>query len=99
MRAADLAVYADTLAGEAAALDARIERARAQLRQAALEREARAALPAAAVGSLEALGYLRPVDEAPLRCALESWRRCLDALELLQAWVESELAAPAATAA
>ena len=52
MRAVDLAIYADALAGEADALAARIERARSQLRQAELEREAAARLPPGTVERL-----------------------------------------------
>ena len=93
MRAVDLAVYADALAGEAAALSARVERARAQLRQAEIEREARAALSAASLERLEAVGYFRPLDVDALRCALVAWERSLDALEELQSWVEEQIAA------
>jgi histidine ammonia-lyase len=92
VRAVDLAVYADALAGEAAALSARIERARCRLRQAELEREAREELPASVVAKLEWIGLLRPVDDAPLRCAVEAWAAALDALEELQAWVEERAA-------
>jgi hypothetical protein len=60
MRSVDLAVYADSIAAEAAALCARLERARRRLRQAAIEREARLALPADAVRRLEQLDLLRP---------------------------------------
>ena len=41
MRSVDLAIYADALAGEAAAVAARVERARARLRESEIEREAR----------------------------------------------------------
>jgi histidine ammonia-lyase len=92
VRTVDLAVYADALAGEAAALTARIERARAQLRQAELEREAREDLPERTVERLAALGLLRPLDDAPLRCAVEAWTAALEALEELQAWIEERLA-------
>ena len=56
MRGVDLAIYADALAGEAASLAARAERARSRLRQAAIEKRARAELTAVAVERLEALG-------------------------------------------
>ena len=98
MRSVDLAVYADALAAEVGALSARMERARAQLRQAAIEREARGALSGESLQRLEALGYFRPLDEDALACALEAWRRALDALEELQAWVEERLAAEAIAA-
>jgi histidine ammonia-lyase len=95
VRAVDLAVYADALAGEADALAARIERARAQLRQLEIEREAREALTESAVSRLEALGYFRPIDEDALCCALEVWARSCEALGELQTWVEGELSASA----
>jgi hypothetical protein len=41
MRAVELAVYADALAGEAASRSARAERARSRLRPAAIEKAAR----------------------------------------------------------
>ena len=47
MRGVDLAIYADALAGEAASLAARAERARSRLRQAAIEKRARTELPCA----------------------------------------------------
>ena len=93
MRSVDLAIYADALAGEAAALAARAERARSRLRQAAIERAARADLPPAAVARLEALGLLATRAE---RAELRELEGALEALALLQAWVESRLAASAA---
>ena len=95
MRAVDLAVLADALAGEADALGARIERTRARLRLAGIEREAAADLPAQPVERLRALGCLRGADERALRCAIETWTAQLDALEELQAWVEERLASAA----
>jgi hypothetical protein len=93
VRSVDLAIYADALAGEAASLAARVERARSRLRQAAIERAARDELAPATVARLEALGLLAtPVDRAELR-ELED---ALDAVEELQAWVEGRLAATAA---
>jgi hypothetical protein len=74
VREIDLAVYADALAGESAALSARAERIRSKLRQAKIERRARNDLPTRTVDRLESLA----------------------ALDELQAWVESELAASAA---
>lgn len=96
MEAIDLAVYADALAGEAAALAARSERARARVRQAALERAARAALPAADVATLERLGVLGRVDGAAARAELRELDGALASLGRLQAWVEARLAAEAA---
>lgn len=93
MRSVDLALYADALAGEAASLAARIERERGRQRQASIEREARAALAPYAVERLEELGLLAtPADAATIADLEES----LDALELLQAWVEGALTRAAA---
>ena len=92
MRSVDLALYADSLASEAAAVAARIERARARLRESAIEKEARGALGRETVGRLERLGLLRPGDERRLVNELHRFEADLDALEELQAWVESRLA-------
>lgn len=92
MRAVDLAVYADTLAGEAAAVAARAERARARLRQAAIDREARAALPAGAVARLQARGLLRPAELSGLREEIAELTADLEAVLALQSWVEARLA-------
>ena len=89
MRAVELAVYADALAGEAASLSNRAERARSRLRQGALEKRART--------QLTALGLLGAVDEPAARAELRELEAALDALEELQGWVEGEL--EAATAA
>jgi hypothetical protein len=97
MRGVDLAIYADALAGEAASLAARAERARSRLRQAAIEKRARGELTEVAVERLEALGLLGAVDEPGARAELRELEGALDALEELQSWVESEL--EAATAA
>ena len=96
MRGVDLAIYADALAGESASLAARAERAHSRLRQAAIEKRARVELSAAAVERLESLGLLGSVDEAAARAELRDLEAALDALEELQSWVESELAANAA---
>ncbi|MGZ4389883.1 MAG: hypothetical protein ACXVZL_10925 [Gaiellaceae bacterium] len=96
MEAVDLAVYADALAGEAAALAARAERARARIRQAAIERAARAALDDRTGARLERLGLLGRVDGAAAREELRELEASLDALERLQAWVERRLADAAA---
>jgi len=92
MRAIDLALYADALAGEAAALQARAERARSRLRQAAIERQARAALSRATVTRLETMGVLSEHDEEAARNELTELAESLAALRELQAWVESKLA-------
>jgi hypothetical protein len=91
MRAVELAVYADALAGEAASLSARAERARSRLRQAAIEKRARTELTGVAVERLEALGLLGAIDEPAARAELRELEAALDALEELQGWVENEL--------
>ncbi|MFL5962378.1 MAG: hypothetical protein ACJ757_05730 [Gaiellaceae bacterium] len=93
MRSVDLALYADALAGEAASLAARIERERGKQRQASIEREARAALRPFAVERLEELGLLATRADVAAIAELEE---SLDALELLQAWVEGALSRAAA---
>jgi hypothetical protein len=93
MRGVDLAIYADAIAGEAASLSARAERARSRLRQAAIEKRARGDLTRVAVERLEALGLLGAIDEAASRTELRELEAALDALEELQSWVESELGA------
>ena len=93
MRAVELAVYADALAGEAASLSARAERARSRLRPAAIEKGARVELTAIAVQRLEALGLLGAIDEPAARAELRELEAALDALEELQSWVEGELEA------
>ena len=92
MRTVDLAIYADTLAGEHAALAARAEQARSRLREAAIERDAREHLEPRAVKELEALGILGGIDERTARSELRRLMRALAAVEELQAWVESRLA-------
>jgi Spy/CpxP family protein refolding chaperone len=92
VRSVELAIYADTLAGEAASLAARAERARSRLRQAAIEKRARAELSETAIERLEALGLLSALDEEAARAELRELESALDALEELQAWVESQLA-------
>jgi hypothetical protein len=92
VRAVDLAIYADTLAGEHAALAARAEQARSRLREAAIEEQARGQLDPAAVKELEALGILGGIDERTARSELRRLTRALAAIEELQAWVEARLA-------
>jgi glutathione S-transferase len=95
VRGVDLAIYADTLAGEAASLAARAERARSRLRQAAIEHRARGELTPVAVERLEALGLLGGVDEPATRAELRELEAALDAVEELQGWLEGELASAA----
>jgi Spy/CpxP family protein refolding chaperone len=93
VRSVELAIYADTLAGEAASLAARAERARSRLRQAAIEKRASSELSETALERLEGLGLLGALDERAVRAELRELEASLDALEELQAWVESQLAA------
>ena len=93
MRNVDLALYADVLAGEAASLAARIERERGRQRQASIEREARAVLAPFAVERLEELGLLATHGDPAAVAELEE---ALDAVEVLQAWVEGALSRAAA---
>ena len=93
MREIDLALYADVLAGEAASLAARIERERGRLRQASVEEAARKELPEAVVERIEELGLLGTRADVQTLVELEE---SLDALELLQAWVEAALSRVAA---
>jgi hypothetical protein len=92
VREIDLAIYADGLAGEAAALSARAERIRSKLRQAKIERRARNDLKAATVDRLESVGLLGGVDERAAHAELRELEDSLAALEELRAWVEEELA-------
>ena len=93
MRAVELAVYADALAGEAASLSARAERARSRIRKAAIEKRARSELTSIAIERLEALGLIGLIDEPAARAELRELEAALDALEELQSWVECELSA------
>jgi hypothetical protein len=92
VRTVDLAIYADTLAAEAAAVAARIERARSRLRESAIEHEARRELAGGTIDRLERLGLLRPADEARLSTELRRLEADLEALQELQAWVEERIA-------
>ena len=95
MRGVDLAIYSDALAGEAASLAARAERARSRLRQAAIEKRARRELTPVAVERLEALGVFGGVDESATRAELRELEAALDAVEELQSWLGRELASAA----
>ena len=95
MRGVDLAIYADALAGEAASLAARAERARSRLRQASIEKRARRELTAVAVERLDALGVFGSVDKAATRTELRELEAAIEAVEELQEWLESELASAA----
>jgi hypothetical protein len=78
MRAVELAVYADVLAGEAASLAARADRARSRLHQAAIERRARAELSETTIERLEGLGLLGATDERAARTELRELELVLD---------------------
>jgi hypothetical protein len=91
VRSVALALYADSLAGEAAALAARSERIRSRLEQAGIERAARAALPRATIGRLELIGVFQELDEREARAELRELAASLRALAELQAWVERQL--------
>jgi hypothetical protein len=91
MRAVDLAVYADVLAARASALAAQLERARAGVRQAAIERRARGALAAETIERLERLGALSCTDERAQRAEAGRLAADVAAVEELQAWVEARL--------
>lgn len=93
MRTVDLAVYADVLSAEAGALARRLERARARLRQAAIEHEARESLGSELVARLERLGLLGAIRERDELEQIEELCAALEAVERLQAWVEARLAA------
>ncbi|HSB38410.1 MAG TPA: hypothetical protein VLD13_04915 [Gaiellaceae bacterium] len=95
MRGVDLAIYVDALAGEAAGLTARAERARSRLHQASIEKRARQELTPVAVERLESLGLFGAVDEAATRSELRELEAALDAVEELQSWLERELASAA----
>jgi hypothetical protein len=92
VRTVDLAIYADTLAAEAAAVAARIERARSRLRESAIEHEARRELARGTIDRLERLGLLRPADEGRLSTELRRLEADLEALQELQAWVDERMA-------
>jgi hypothetical protein len=93
VRGVDLAIYADVLCAEASSLEARAERARSRLRQAAIEQRARAALSEVAAQRLEALGLIGGIDEAAARAELRELEAGIEALEELQSFVERELSA------
>ena len=92
MRSVDLAVYADAVAGEHAALAARAERARQRLAELAIERRARQELPPETIGRLDGLGLLNGRDERALQAGLRELALALEAVTRLQSWLETELA-------
>jgi hypothetical protein len=92
VRAVDLALFADALAGEAASLGARAERARSSLRQWEIERAAKRDLPPTTTARLETLGILSHPNERVAREELAELACSLEALQELQVWVEARLA-------
>ena len=64
---------------------------RGRLRQAAIEREAREALPAEVVARLRRLGLLGTTAESEAMDELEDLQRSRAAVEQLQTWVEARL--------
>ncbi len=91
MRAVDLAVFADVLAGRASSLAAHLARARDAIRQSAIDREVRGQLEAETVERLEALGVLSNADPREQRDEAARLAADLRAVERLQAWVEERL--------
>jgi hypothetical protein len=91
VRAVDLAVFADVLAGRATATAARLEQARDRIRQASIERAARADLETDTLARLEALGVLGSGDARSLREDAARLEADLAAIERLQGWVEARL--------
>jgi hypothetical protein len=91
MRAVDLALFADLLAARVSALAAKLEQARAAVRQAAIEREARRALSESTVARLESIGVFERADSRGWREDIARLAAELAAVEELQAWVEKRL--------
>ena len=91
MRTVDLALFADIVATRSAALEARLERARDRIRQAAIEREARRALPVATVERLVQAGVLSAADVRAERREVGELAAALAALRELQTWAEARL--------
>jgi hypothetical protein len=96
VRTVDLAIYADTLAGEHAAIAARLEQAHARLREAAIERDARNHLAQETIRELESLGIIGGIDERTAHSEIRRLSRALDAVEQLQSWIERRLELSAA---
>jgi hypothetical protein len=92
MRTVDLALFADVAAARASALEARLERARDRIRQAAIEREARRALSPEIAERLQSVGLLSDSDIRAERQEISELAASLAALHELQTWVEARLA-------
>jgi hypothetical protein len=91
MRTVDLALFADIVAARSAALEARLERARDRIRQAAIEREARQALPPETVERLERIGVLSAADVRAERREVGELAASVAALRELQTWTEARV--------
>jgi len=92
MRTVDLALFADVAAARASALEARLERARDRIRQAAIEREARRALSPETAERLQSAGLLSASDVRADRREVAELAASVAALHELQTWVEARLA-------
>jgi hypothetical protein len=92
MRTIDLTLFADIVAARTAALETRLERARDRIRQAAIEREARRALPPETIERLEEVGVLSVPDLQAERGEVGELAASLAALHELQTWAEARLA-------
>jgi hypothetical protein len=92
MRTVDLALFADTVAARAAALEARLDRARDRLRRSAIERNARRSLAPTTVERLEAAGILGASDVRAERGEVGELAAALTAVRELQALTEARLA-------
>lgn len=92
MRTVDLALFADVVAARSAAAEARLERARDRIRQSAIERDARRALPPVTVERLERSGVLGLADLRAERDEIKELVESLAALRELQIWIEARLA-------
>jgi Spy/CpxP family protein refolding chaperone len=92
VRSVELAIYADTLAAEAASLAPRPSARASRLRQAADRERAQRRAERRCRRAHEALGLFGGLDERATRAELRELEAALDALEELQAWVEAELA-------
>jgi hypothetical protein len=91
MRTVDLALFADMVAARAAAIEARLERARNRIRQATIEREARRSLTPETVERLVRVGALSAADVRAERREVTELAESLAALRDLQAWAEGRL--------
>lgn len=91
MRAIDLALFSDLLCARVASTEARLERARDRIRQAAIEREARRALSPASVALLVQAGAFVDTDVRAERRDVAELAAMLGALHELQHWVEAQL--------